>query len=189
MIFDIMFKIKKSYLCIGAIIVLLASCIPKEHLADCNSTTGSYICFNADGRDATYARWNLDTVETFNAFNIQGSYPAIPGTTGIWTTINITMVNSTGTMGMELGSYTYYPYLTNSGLRKFNFWVKRYDGDAKDPEIKNFVFNPYGVATLNITNMDMTGKLTGLFEANVWNLADTTEIAVVKYRFTDIPVQ
>ena len=184
-----MFKIKKSYLVVGAMVILIASCRPKEHIADCNSTTGSYICFNTDGRDATYARWNLDTVETFNVFNIQGSFPAIPGTVGIWTTVNLTLVNSTGTMGMELGSYDYYDYLTNSGQRKFNFWVKRYDGDAKDPDIKNFVFNPHGVASVNITIMDMTGKLTGLFLANVWNMADTTETGVVKFLFTDIPVQ
>src|ERR1700741_4943120 len=93
----------RSYLTIAILGLMIASCAPKEHLVDCNSTSGSYVCFNGEGRDATYARWNFDTVLTFNAFDIQGSYPAVPGTTGPWTTVNITMVNSTGSMAMETG--------------------------------------------------------------------------------------
>lgn len=184
-------QIKKSSIFFTAIIcMLIVSCIPpKEHMADCNSTDGTYICFNNEGRDATYARWNLDTVETFNVFDIQGSYPAVPGTTGPWTTVNITLVNSLGNMGMETGLYSYYEFLTNSGERRFTFWLKRYEGDAKDPLVKNFVKDPHGTAFLSITNVDMTGKLTGLFEADVWNMADTTETAEVKYLFNGIPLQ
>jgi hypothetical protein len=178
-----------SLFAIAILGLVIASCAPKEHLVDCNSTTGSYICFNGEGRDATYARWNFDTVQTFNAFDIQGSYPAIPGTTGPWTTVNLTLVNSTGSMAMETGLYDYYDFLTNSGQRKFTFWMKRYEDDAQDPTVKNFVINPYGVASLQITNIDGSGKLSGQFDANVWNIADTTETAFVKYRFENIDLQ
>jgi hypothetical protein len=183
-----MMKMKKFSIILG-ILLLLASCAPKEKVVDCDSTTGSYVCFDNEGREATYARWNFDSVETFNVFNIQGSYPPVPGTTGPWTTVNITLVNSTGSMGMETGTYTYYDFLTNSGERRFTFWVKRYVGDDQDPFVKNFVANPYGFALLNITNVDGSGKLSGVFEANVWNLADTTETGVVKYRFENIDLQ
>lgn len=179
----------RPYLYVALLGLLIASCAPKEHLVDCNSTTGSYVCFNNEGRDATYGRWNFDTVLTFNAFDIQGSYPAIPGTTGPWTTVNITLVTSTGSMAMETGMYDYYDFLTNSGQRKFNFWVKRYEDDPKDPTVKNFVKDPSGVALLNITNVDMSGKLSGVFEANVRNMADTTETGIVKYRFENIDLQ
>ncbi len=173
----------------GLICLLLASCEPVEHVADCNATTGSFVCFNNMGRDATYARWNFDTVQTFNAFDIQGSYPAVPGTTGPWTTVNVTLVNSMGNMAMETGNYTYKDFLVNDGTRSFTFWVKRYEGEAKDPVVKNFVFNPHGAAILDITNIDGTGKLSGLFEATTWNMSDTTELGLVKFRFTDIPLQ
>jgi hypothetical protein len=179
----------KKYITIAMLGLMIASCAPKEHLVDCNSTTGSFVCFNNEGRDATYARWNFDTVETFNAFDIQGSYPAVPGTTGPWTTVNLTLVNSTGSMAMETGTYVYHDFLTNSGERRFTFWLKRYEDDAKNPTVKNFVLNPHGVAILNITNIDGTGKLSGQFDANVWNMSDTNETALVKYRFQDIPLQ
>src|SRR5688572_801623 len=99
-----------SFLAIAILGLVITSCEPKEHLVDCISTTGSYICFDGEGRDATYARWNFDTVETYNTFNIQGSYPAIPGTTGPWTTVNLTLVTSTGSMAMETGTYTYHNF-------------------------------------------------------------------------------
>lgn len=180
---------KSAYLVIAILGLVIASCAPKEELVDCSSTTGSYICFNGEGRTATYARWNFDTVQTFNAFDIQGSYPAVPGTTGPWTTVNLTLVNSTGSMAMETGIYIYYDFLTNAGDRRFTFWMKRYEDDAQDPTVKNFVINPYGTAILNITNIDGSGKLSGQFDANVWNMADTQETAVVKYRFENIELQ
>ena len=181
---------KSPYLFILSFIGLfLFSCAPKEHLVDCNSNSGSYVCFNNEGRDATYARWNFDTVETYNAFNIQGSYPAVPGTHGPWTTVNISLVTSTGSMAMETGLYNYHDYLTNVGEKRFTFWVKRYDGDAKNPDVKNFVHSGGGAAILNITNVDGSGKLSGVFEANAWNIDDTTETAIVKYQFENIPIQ
>ncbi len=180
---------KRSYLVIAGIIVLLAACAPKEKLVDCNSTTGSYVCFNGEGREATYARWNFDSVLTFNAFNIQGSYPAVPGTTGPWTTINLTLVNTTGSMAMETGLYNYEDILENTGSREFNFLIKRYEEDAKDPIIKNFVKNPHEPAYLDISNVDGSGKLSGVFTAGVWNVADTTDDGIVKFRFDGIPLQ
>lgn len=169
----------------------MASCIPPphQHLADCGSGTGTYVCFDGSGASPTYARWNFDTVQTYNAFDIQGSYLPIPGTVGPWTTVNITMVNSTGSMAMETGTYTYKDFLVNDGQKQFTFWVKRYEGDHQDPDVKNFVANPYGICLLTIDNVDGSGNLSGLFEGTVWNMADTTETGVVKYRFTDIPLQ
>src|ERR1700754_3734527 len=115
-----MLKMKKTYLLgLFALSLIIFSCAPKEHLVDCNSNTGTYVCFNGEGRDATYARWNFDTVETFNTFNIQGSYPPIPGTNGAWMTVHITMVTSTGSMAMETGLYTYKEWLENEGERQF----------------------------------------------------------------------
>lgn len=181
---------KKSHIFILFLIGLsIASCAPKEHLVDCTSTQGSYICFDGEGRDATYARWNFDTVETYNAFNIQGSYPAVPGTTGPWTTVNITLVTSTGNFAMETGLYNYYNFLTNSGDRRYTFWLKRYEGDPKDPIVKNFEFDPGGSTALTITNVDGSGKLSGLFGADVRNVADPQETAFVRFFFTDIELQ
>lgn len=180
---------KRIYLLLAMITTILAACAPKEKLVDCNNPSGSYVCFNGEGREATYARWNFDTVLTFNAFNIQGSYPAVPGTTGPWTTINLTLVTSTGSMAMETGLYNYKSFLTNAGSRDFTFTMKRYEDDAQDPTVKNFEINPYGVAALNITNVDGSGKLSGVFTANVWNMNDTAETGIVKYQFENIELQ
>ncbi len=182
---------KKPYIIFALVVVglVIASCGPKEKMVDCTDTSGTYICFNNEGREATYARWNFDTVETFNAFNIQGSYPAVPGTTGPWTTINIALVTSTGNYSMETGTYTYDKFITDSGVRMFTFWLKRYEGDAKDPEVKNFERDPTLPALLNITNVGGTGTLSGIFSAGVRNMADTNETGTVKYLFTDIELQ
>lgn len=171
-------------------VLMLSSCI-KEKTVNCYETTGTFICFDGEGREATYARWNFDTVSTFNAFNIQGGYPAVPGTTGPWTIVNLTFVNSAGNMLMELGNYNYNAFLNNTGSREFTFWLKRYSGEAQTPIVKNFEMNPYngGTANLSITNVDGSGNLTGLFEANVRNVNDTTETGVVKFLFTDIEPQ
>ncbi len=176
-------------LVLAGLAIALSSCV-KEKLVDCSDNTGTYVCFDGEGREATYARWNFDTVQTFNAFNIQGSYPAVPGTTGPWTTINLTLVNTAGNMAMEMGTYSYFDFILNAGERKFTFWVKRYEGEAQTPTLKNFVHDPYGAGSnLVITSMDGTGKLTGYFEASVRNVNDTTERAFVKYLFTEIPLQ
>lgn len=173
----------------SAIICLLfVSCL-KEHQVNCNKPDGTYICFNNEGRDAIYAKWNFDTVQTFNTINIQGSYPAVPGTTGPWTTLNLSLVTTTGNYSMEIGSYTYYDFLTNVGIRKFTFWVKRYEGDAKDPIVKNFEKDPAGTAVLNITGMDSNFKLSGIFEANIVNVNDSTETGLVKYLFNGVELQ
>jgi hypothetical protein len=179
----------KIIVVLAGITLLLSSCI-KEKLVDCSSPEGSYVCFGGEGREATYARWNFDTVQTFNAFNIQGSYPAVPGTTGPWTTVNLTLVNTNGDMIMETGNYQYFDFILNAGSRKFTFWVKRYEGEAQTPTVKNFEFDPYGNDILLVINtIDGTGKLSGLFEADVRNVLDTTETAFVKFRFTEIPLQ
>lgn len=180
---------KYSLLFVLGFMLVLSSCV-KEKMVDCNDTTGTFICFDYEGREATYARWNFDTVSTFNAFNIQGGYPAVPGTTGPWTIVNITFVNSAGNMMLETGTYTYNKFLNNTGSREFTFWVKRYSGEAQTPDLTNFEMDPYnGTAVLNITSVDGTGKLTGLFEANVRNVNDTTQEGIVKFRFTDIELQ
>src|SRR5687767_182523 len=120
------FLIPVSVVCM---IIMLAGCVPDNKLVDCNSNSGTYICYNSEGREANYARWNFDTVDTYNVFNVQGSYLPIPGTTGPWITINISFINSMGNMAVETGSYDYYDFLTNSGDRRFTFIVKRYLGD------------------------------------------------------------
>jgi len=180
---------KRIFLVIAVITSLLVACVPKEKSVNCADPSGSYVCFNGEGRVATYARWNFDTVLTFNAFNIQGSYPAVPGTTGPWTTINITLVTSTGSMALETGLYNYRSFLVNEGTRNFTFSLKRYEDDPKDPTVKNFEADPDGVASLSITNVDMSGKLTGLFLADVRNITNHDEKGVVKYQFENIELQ
>lgn len=169
--------------------LVLFACGPKEHLVDCNADTGSFICFNGEGRDGIYARWNFDTVETYNTFNIQGSYTPTPGTKGPWTTINISMVNSMGNMAMENGPYVYQDWLANEGEKQFTFYVRAYLGDALDPEIKNYRKKNPGSAILNITGMDGSGNLSGVFNAELRNIDDFNDSAQVKFYFTDIPVQ
>jgi len=181
---------KKAYLfLLVAIGAGLTACLPKEHLVSCTSMEGTYVCFNGEGRDAVYARWNFDSVETFNAFNLQGSYPPVPGTTGPWTTVNVTFVSSTGNYALETGLYTYEPWLENEGERQFTFLVRRFEGDAKNPTIKNFIYKPGGNAGLSITNIDGSGKISGLFSAQVVNEDDANETSEVRFFFTDVEPQ
>jgi hypothetical protein len=180
---------KPFLLLIFAAGLILAGCAPKEHMVDCNSTSGSYICFNNEGRDGLYTRWNFDTVETYNAFNIQGSYPAVPGTQPSWTTINISLVTSSGNFVMETGAYDYKEWLSNEGERQFTFYVRHFTGDAADPDTKTYRKKNPGTTILNITNIDGTGKLSGVFASDVRNVSDPNDSAQVKYYFTDVPIQ
>lgn len=189
-IFDKMLRMKKTYfLGLFALSVVIFSCAPKEHKVDCNQNSGNYICFDNEGRDGIYARWNFDTVQTYNAFNIQGSYAAVPGTQGDWTTINITMVTSAGNLVMETGLYNYVDWLSNEGQKEFTFYVRHFSGDAKDPDIKTFKRKVPGLTVLNITGMNGSGELTGMFTSELRNVNDPNDSSAVKFYFTDIPIQ
>jgi len=169
--------------------IVIVGCEPKEHVVNCSDNTGTFICYDNEGRDGLYARWNFDTVQTFNAFNIQGSYPAVPGTQGPWTTINISLVTSTGNFAMETGAYAYKEWLSNEGERQFTFYVRRFSGDAKDPETKTYKKKIPGATLLNITGVDGSGKLSGLFTSELRNIADANDSSLVKFYFTDIELQ
>lgn len=174
----------KKILFLFSISIILFSC-KKDVQIDCSDPNSTYICFDNDGRKTDYNSWFLDTVATFNVFNVSGSKTPTPGTTGPWTTVTIYFINDLGNMALQTGEYTYRPFLENVGERNFNFTVRHFTGDDQNPTITNWEKSATGNASFSIESIDGL-KLTGLFYAEIQNIANTNEKATVRYRFVDI---